>query len=83
MIEFYHLAELQVLDFYFSFIDKYIDRTVFELLEMDTDSNFLHSQKIALKRLSNLKGKKNMKRINIIIYLGKVRKYTQYFTYMN
>jgi hypothetical protein len=36
----YHLAKLKMLDFYYNFIDKYIDRTDFELLEMDTDSNY-------------------------------------------
>jgi hypothetical protein len=35
----YHLAKLRMLDFYYNFIDKYIDRSDFELLEMDTDSN--------------------------------------------
>ena len=33
----YHLAKLRMLDFYYNFIDKYIDRSDFELLEMDTD----------------------------------------------
>ena len=28
------------MDFYYNFIDKYIDRSDFELLEMDTDSNY-------------------------------------------
>jgi hypothetical protein len=36
----YHLAKLRMLDFYCNFIDKYIDRSDFELLEMDTDSNY-------------------------------------------
>ena len=36
----YHLAKLRMLDFYYNFIDKYIDRSDFELLEMDTDSNY-------------------------------------------
>ena len=35
----YHLAKLRMLQFYYDFIDKYIDRSDFELLEMDTDSN--------------------------------------------
>jgi hypothetical protein len=35
----YHLAKLRMLDFYYNFIDKYIDGSDFELLEMDTDSN--------------------------------------------
>jgi hypothetical protein len=29
-----------MLQFYYNFIDKYIDRSDFELLEMDTDSNY-------------------------------------------
>jgi hypothetical protein len=36
----YHLAELRMPNFYYNFIDKYIDRSDFELLEMDTDSNY-------------------------------------------
>jgi hypothetical protein len=36
----YHLAKLRMLQFYYNFIDKYIDRSDFELLEMDTDSNY-------------------------------------------
>ena len=39
----YHLAKLRMLDFYYNFIDKYIDRSDFELLEIDTDSNYLKS----------------------------------------
>ncbi len=37
----YHLAKLHMLDFYYKFIDKYIDRSDIELLEIDTDSNYL------------------------------------------
>jgi hypothetical protein len=36
----YHLAKLRKLDFYYYFIDKYINRSDFELLEIDTDSNY-------------------------------------------
>jgi len=36
----YHLAKLRMLEFYYDFIDKYIDRSDFELIEMDTDSNY-------------------------------------------
>ena len=36
----YHLAKLRMLEFYYDFIDKYIDISDFELLEMDTDSNY-------------------------------------------
>jgi hypothetical protein len=36
----YHLAKLWMLDFYYNFIDKYINRGDLEFLEMDTDSNY-------------------------------------------
>jgi hypothetical protein len=34
----YHLAKLRMLDCYYIFIDKYIDRSDFDLLQMDRDS---------------------------------------------
>jgi hypothetical protein len=36
----YYLAKLRMLQFYYDFIDKYINREDFELLEMDTNSNY-------------------------------------------
>jgi hypothetical protein len=36
----YHLAKLRMLEFYYDFIDTYIDRSGFDLLEMDTDSSY-------------------------------------------
>ena len=38
----YHLAELRMLDYSYHshFIHKYTDRSDFELLEMDTNSNY-------------------------------------------
>jgi hypothetical protein len=36
----YHLAKLRMLEFYYNFIDKYIDRSDFEMCQMDTDSNY-------------------------------------------
>ena len=36
----YHLAKLRMLQFYYNFIDKYINREDFELTEMDTDGNY-------------------------------------------
>ena len=46
----YQLAKLWMLEFYYDFIDKYIDRSDFKLIETDTDSNYLHSVKKALKK---------------------------------
>ena len=34
----YQLAKLRMLQFYYDFLDKYIDRRDFELIQMDTDS---------------------------------------------
>ena len=37
----YQLAKLRMLEFYYDFLDKYIDRSGFELCYMDTDSFYL------------------------------------------
>ncbi len=47
----YHLAKLRKLDFYYNFIDKYIDRSDFELLEMDTDSNCFAFSEDSIEKL--------------------------------
>ena len=47
----YHLAKLRMLDFYYNFIDKYIDRADFELLEMDTDSNYFAFSEYSIEKL--------------------------------
>ncbi len=47
----YHLAKLRMLDFYYNFIDKYIDRSDFELLEMDTDSNYFAFSEDSIEKL--------------------------------
>jgi hypothetical protein len=49
----YHLAKLRMLDFYYNFIDKYIDRSDFELLEMDTDSNYFAFSEDSIEKLIN------------------------------
>ncbi len=40
-----------MLDFYYNFIDKYIDRSDFELLEMDTDSNYFACSEDSIEKL--------------------------------
>ncbi len=47
----YHLAKLRMLQFYYIFIDKYIDRSDFELLEMDTDSNYFAFSEDSIEKL--------------------------------
>ena len=37
----YQLAKLRMLEFYHDFLDRYFDRKDFELIQMDTDSNYL------------------------------------------
>ena len=37
----YQLAKLRMLQFYYDFLDRYLDRKDFELIQMDTDSNYL------------------------------------------
>ena len=40
-IAIYQLAKLCMLDFYYDFLDKYLDRHNFELIQMDTDSMYM------------------------------------------
>jgi hypothetical protein len=47
----YHLAKLRMLEFYCDFIDKHIDRNDFELLEMDTDSNYFAFSEDSIDKL--------------------------------
>ena len=37
----YQLAKLRMLEFYYDFLDRYVDRRNFELIQMDTDSNYM------------------------------------------
>ena len=37
----YQLAKLRMLEFYYDFLDRYVDRRDFELIQMDTDSNYI------------------------------------------
>jgi len=37
----YEMAKLRMLEFYYNFLDKFVDRRDFELIQMDTDSNYL------------------------------------------
>jgi hypothetical protein len=47
----YHLAKLRMLEFYYDFIDKYIERKDFELTEMDTDSNYFAFSEDSIDKL--------------------------------
>ena len=37
----YQLAKLRMLEFYYDFLDRYFDRKDLELIQMDTDSNYI------------------------------------------
>ena len=37
----YQMAKLRMLQFYYDFLDRYLDRRDFELIQMDTDSNYM------------------------------------------
>jgi len=37
----YQLTKLRMLEFYYDFLDKYVNRRDFELIQMDTDSNYM------------------------------------------
>ena len=37
----YQLTKLRMLEFYYDFLDRFVDRKDFELIQMDTDSNYM------------------------------------------
>ncbi len=47
----YQLAKLRMLEFYYDFIDKYIDRSDFEMVEMDTESNYFAFNEDSIEKL--------------------------------
>ena len=47
----YQLAKLRMLEFYYDFLDRYFDRRDFELIQMDTDSNYIA---ISAERLEDI-----------------------------
>ena len=48
----YQLAKLRMLEFYYDFLDRYVDRRDFELIQMDTDSNYMAISGASLKTSS-------------------------------
>ena len=47
----YQLAKLRMLEFYYDFLDRYFDRRDFELIQMDTDGNYMA---ISAERLEDM-----------------------------
>jgi len=47
----YQLAKLRMLEFYYDFLDRYFDRRDVELIQMDTDSNYMA---ISAERLEDI-----------------------------
>jgi hypothetical protein len=64
----YHLAKLRMLDFYYNFIDKYIHRSDFELLEMDTDSNYFAFIEDSIEKLIKPEMREEYENDNTIFY---------------
>ena len=52
-ITIYQLAKLHMLEFYYSFLDRYLDLCDFELIQMETNSLYMASQASRLTTLSN------------------------------
>jgi hypothetical protein len=50
----YQYAKLRMLQFYYVFLDKYIDRSDFEFCEMDTDSAYIAISCESIKELIKL-----------------------------
>ena len=41
VIAVYQLAKLRMVEFYYDFLDRFIERQDFELIQMDTESNYI------------------------------------------
>ncbi len=68
-----------MLQFYYNFIDEYIDRSDFQLTEMDTDSNyFAFSEDSIEKLISPHMREEYEKDINITFFQEKVMNYIQH-----
>jgi hypothetical protein len=76
----YHLAKSRMLQFYYDFIDKYIDRSDFELCQMDTDSNYIAFSEDSIEKLIKPQMREGYERINTIFYLVRVTNCTPHLT---
>jgi hypothetical protein len=59
----YHLVKLRMLDFYYNFIDIYIDISDFESLEMDTDGNYFAFSEDSIENFVEAYQTRNERRI--------------------
>ncbi len=71
----YHLAKLRTLDFNYNFIDKYINREDFELLEMDTDSNFFELSEDSIDKLMKPHMREEYEKDKYNFYQERVKNY--------
>jgi hypothetical protein len=78
----YQLAKLRMLQFYYDFIDKYIDRADFEMCQMDTDSNYIAFSEDNIEKLIKPHMRAEYEKINVIFYHQKARNYIQHFKLM-
>ncbi len=63
---------------FYSFIDKYINREDFELLEIDTDSNYFAFSEDSIDKLIKPHMREEYEKINLIFYLERAKSYTQH-----
>jgi hypothetical protein len=73
----YHLAKFRMLQFYYDFIDKYIDRSDFELTEMDTESNYFAFSEDSIDTLIKPHMREEYEKDNITTYPDNATNYTQ------
>ncbi len=63
-------AKLRMLKFYQNFIDKYIDRTDFEICQMDTDSNYIACSEDSIEKLIKPHMRQEYEKINMQVLHG-------------
>ena len=56
----YQYAKLRMLQFYFDFMDKYLDRSDFQYCEMDTDSAYVAIARAIARKFSKIRVKRGI-----------------------
>ncbi len=75
----YHLANICMLKVFNDFIDQYVDRRDFELLEINTDSNYLAYSEESIDKLIKPELRDEYENNKTTSYLESKMNYTQHF----
>ena len=76
----YQYAKLRMLQFYYNCVDHFLDRSNYELLEMDTDSLYMALAGDSVEELVKPKRKRSFKRSSQAGFLAEIPQKTPHTT---